>query len=398
MLDGEGNVDQLAEPVANDATAAADANLDQAIDGALSEAPAERPSAPAKPTAPAAKPPAAQPRDTQGRFTEQPAAEEPAPLEESAPAPVPDEPAAEAEGQPAADDAEAEPEAETYPEISYRADGQEISIPGSAVGEEGDFIPATHRAEVRDLLALGRSAREGTIRQRLREGGEEAARLRTQIDSALQARDHIFATIEEMVEKGTFEEWLQDVQANWRVLKAEAIAKGKDLELAEERKQRETFEQTRERERREPQIKTALEKVVVHYGQAAKLTDAAMRQVFDRLNTPRFRDLVVVQAKEDDPRTGVKKGEWLLDYGVVQDEIEWFLKSGGGTVQHAADRVQQLAADNARRTGQPTKAPPVAPAKGAPPAGKVKIPDYKSAQEADEDIFDKGGYVRFGGG
>lgn len=392
MFDGEDTVP--AE------TAAADAAFDKTVDAALSgEAPTEAASAPAaEPAAPAETAPVAQPRDEQGRFSAKPPAAEPAP-EAQAPAEAPEartEPTEEAGAEPKPD-AEAEAAPRSYPEAAYRYDGADVAIPGSAVGEDGAFIPTAQWPDVQRYLAAGRSALEGSIRQRLGEAGEDRARSQKQVEAALAARDHIFAAIDEMVEKETFGDFLQDLAANWRVLKAEAVSKSKDLELAEERRQRETREQEAARQQREPQMRRAVEQYVAHFGQPAGLDAEAQRQLAERLNGPRFRQLIFTQAADDNPVDGTKKGDWLVDYGVIEDEVQFFVRAGGGR-KPAADRVKELERENARRMGKPSPAPPTAGARRGPaPAPAVKIPDFKSAEEADEAIWDKDGYKNLGG-
>lgn len=384
MLDGE---------TAPPATEAADASFDQALDQALStEAPATGAPAPAvEPAAAPEKAPAAAPRDGQGRFTAKPAADELAPVTEPAKAPeTTAEPTAEAEAQP---EVEAEPTAEAAPELTYRYESDEVGIPGSAVGADGGFIPTQQLPEVLELVALGRSAREGTIRQRLSEAGEQVSRQKQFTEAARAEALHVISAIDEMIEKGTFGDWLQNQAENWAILKADARVKSKEAESAALQEKLTAFEKQEERTRLEPQIRSALENVIGHYGQKHGLNPEAMQRLFERLNSPRFRNQIVVQAQADDPVRGIKRGEWMVEYGIVEDEVQWFAKNGGSKAP--ADRAAQLQAENERRTGKPSTAPPVATAKRGPaPAAKPAIPAFKSAEEADEEIFDKGGYAK----
>lgn len=371
------------------ATEAADAAFDSVLETALSPgAPATTTPTPA-PAAVTEPAPAAAGRDDLGRFTAKPAADELAPAAPTEPANAPDAPAeltAPPEAQPDAS-------AEKAPELTYRYESDEVGIPGSAVGEDGGFIPSAALPEVQELIALGRSAREGTIRQRLSESGEALSRQTKLTEAARAEAAHVLSAIDQMIEQGTFGDWLENQSQNWQVLKAEAKAKGIELQLAEERKARETYEQQVERTRLEPQIKSALERTIAHFGQQKGLSPQAMRGLFERLNTPRFRGQIVTQATQDDPVRGVTRGEWLVDYGIVEDEVGWLAQNGNG--QPAASRAEQLAAENARRTGKPSTAPPTAAAKGAPAAAaKSVIPKFATAEEADDYLFDKGGYAK----
>lgn len=382
-LDGE---------TASPATEAADAAFDTALDQALSsETPAKDSGAPAQSAAVAETPPAAVPRDEQGRFADKPAAEELAPVAEPAKAPdAPVESTAEAEAQPEAEAAAAE----TAPELTYRYEGEEVGIPGSAVGSDGVFIPTTVAPEYLELIALGRSAREGTIRQRLSETGEQLSRKDKLIEAARAEALHVVSAIDDMIEKGTFGEFLEDQANRWPILKAEAKVKAKEAELAATHERLENFEQQQERTRLEPQIRSALERTVSHYGQKAGLTQQAMQALYDRLNTPRYRSQIIERAAADDPVKGVKRGEYLVNYGIVADEVEW-LKQNGGAKPPAATRAQELAVENARLLGKPSTAPPTAAGKrGAAPPAKAAVPQFKTAEEADEAIFDQGGYAK----
>lgn len=403
MLDGEiGGSQALSEAAAVQQMDAADLALERTVESALdgTEAPAPQSGAAAdEPAAPAERALAGQPRDGQGRFAEKPPSAAP-PAESPAPAP-------EAQGEPTADAAapagEEPPEPETateeYSEASYRYDGKDEVIPGSAVGENGAFIPTEQFQQIQELIALGRSAREGSIRQQLRSHGHEAQRWETQVKAALASSDHVIQAIDQMVEaeiRGDAEKgiakWLEDITRNWPILKEQAKSKRVELELAQERSQRESYEQEQERTRREPQIRGVIESQVTHFGQQSGLDVDARKTLVERLNSPRFRDQVVHQAKEDDPRNGIRRGEWVVEYGVIEDEVRFFAQAGGG--QKTVQRAQQLQQENARRQGQPSKAPPVATARRGPAPTAAKLPDLtgKSAEEVDAILWDKGGY------
>lgn len=407
MLDGEvsGNQALSGDAAVVQQMDAADLALERTVEQALdgTEAPAPQSGAAAdEPAAPAQRAPAGQPRDGQGRFAEKPPSAAP-PVESAAPAPeAQSEPTADAEelspGEQELESGEADPD-ENYSEASYRYDGKDEVIPGSAVGENGAFIPTEQFQQIQELIALGRSAREGSIRQQLRSHGHEAQRWETQVKAALASSDHVINAINEMVEaeiRGDAEKgiakWLEDITRNWPILKEQAKSKRVELELAQERSQRESYEQEQERSRREPQIRGVIESQVTHFGQLSGLDADARKTLVERLNSPRFRDQVVHQAKEDDPRNGIRRGEWVVEYGVIEDEVKFFAQAGGG--QKTVQRAQQLQQENARRQGQPSKAPPVATARRGPAPTAAKLPDLtgKSAEEVDAILWDKGGY------
>jgi len=343
-------------------------------DAALT-APPETPEVESPPEAVEASPEGEQPRDELGRFTspqqDEAPAEETPPAESAAPAPEPETPPAEAE--------------ESFPEVTYRADGQEFAIPGSAVGEDGTFIPADQwTREVLPLLAEGRAAR-GSVLQRLSEASQREQTAVKRAEAAEAQAQQVLSHFESLIEKGQIGDWLQNVQQNWPVLKAEARAKA--LELAQ---QAERAELTRYRDQERmvqlrPLMDQTLRQSVARYGMELGIDEQVQAQVLQRLQDPQFQQIVFVPAPYDDPSAGIRQGETVINNSVVQQAFQFAL-IGRGTQQRIAQAQQANAAQQAK-----PKIPPVVGGKGAKAPKPVTTPTFKSARDADE-WFQRGGY------
>ena len=358
-----------------------------AADAALVAPPPESPEAPAAPAAPEAAPESAtQPRDAQGRFTSTPPAEPAAPDTEGAPAPPP-EPAGEPIAEPPAEGAQ-----DTYPEFSYRADGQDLSIPGSAVGEDGVFIPADRLSEVQQLLSEGRASR-GSVRQRFSELAQREQAALTRAAAAEAERSQTLSHFESLIERsqgaiasgdGTqilqspIGQWLMGVGQNWPVLKADAAVKAQELLRQAEQQELTRYREQERLTQLRPLMDATLEQSVWQYGATAGLDDAAMAEVYQLLHEPRYEGLAFVKAPYDDPVQGIRQGELVIDYGVVEGAVR--LAAAGRTPQKAIAEAQQR--NMARQTA--VKVPPTVGGKGAkaPQAGPA-IPRPKTREEAD---------------
>lgn len=330
-----------------------------------------------------AEEPAAQPderpRDELGRFTEKaPKAEAEAATADPPPAPeTPVEPQAEPEAP--ADEPQYDP-------IAYRADGQEITIPGSAVGEDGAFIPATELPNVLQLLSAGKAAM-GSVRQRLGEAAQREQAAISRAESAEAQTQHLLSHFEQLIESGQFGQWMEAVHQNWPILKAEAKAKAIEKQTEADRQALQRYREQEEQSRLKPLMDQALEAAVQSFG--AKLDEAGRKEVANILREPRYEHLVFVRAPYDDPSQGIKKGDLVIDYGVVQAEI--------ARVQNWQARYQPKTPTKPPVATKPVEAPknkvpPTVGAKGTrPPKQGSPIPQFKTAKEADEWLI-RGGY------
>lgn len=356
----------------------------------VGEAPAPAQPAPAAPAAPAPEPaapvPSGQPRDEQGRFA--------SPTPPAEPTPVPAEPAPAAPTTPPTTPP-AEPPvpetpapAETYPEATYRADQQDFTIPGSQVGSNGVFIPTPAWTDVQRLLAFGQ-VHQGSFQRKLSESAQEVQRATRRAEAAEASKAAVFDKLVKMAEDNTLEDWMADFKLNLPVLLAKAEAEGARLQIKQFEEERQAETKRQQEAALGPQMETALERTILHYGTTAGLSVDRMRALYQRLNTPHFRKVLFSQADADDPVLGIRQGDWTIDYGVIEQEVAWAGPGSSGTAP--ADKVAAAAAQNAKTTGQPVATPPTVGAK-AGPAPKPAPPPKKfgSAEEADAFIWGEG--------
>lgn len=291
-----------------------------------------------------------------------PAAESPEP----APAPEAEAPAA-----PAEEPAPAAPETDAqYPTFSYHGENQAFTIPGSALGEDGLFIPTAAIPELRQLLASGRAA-SGSMRRSQVEQARALDRAKAEITAAVTARDQVFAAIERMVEakrQGNpqpLEDFLAGVETQWPVLKAQAEKAALQRQYDLERESREGQERERREAEQIPLMQSRLAQAVQHFSQQVGLPVEHQERVFERLLGQ--LDRIFPKAEQDGVIPGVKKGDRLEDLSQVEQEIRW------------------LAGLLPKPTSKPvTQQPPpsVAARRGPAPSGRPKPPALKTTEDA----------------
>ena len=323
------------------------------------------------------------PRDERGRFAEK--------------VPTPDAQTAEAVSTPAETPVEpTAPEAEAPEDIpaTYRADGQEFQIPGSAVGVDGTFISTdVWQREVLPLLAAGRAARGGSLQKRLQESTQQIQHWQQQANAAQAQSQAIIAKIDQMVEANTIGEWLEGVQQNWPILKARAEADALRMQQQAMAQQLQTHQAEQQRQALEPQFSQALEQSLMHYGSG--LSQEQLQGLYAQLNTPQLRNALFVRAQQDDPMTGLRAGEWAIDNGVVEQWVRWASqyqpKPSTPTIPaKVAKAVQQ---NEQKAAAVP---PPVVGGKGgAAPSQKPRPKQYKDGHEALKKIFDDEEFQNF---
>lgn len=358
----------------------------EAADAALTS-PSESPEVTPEPAA--AEPVAqadGQPRDDQGRFTS------PAPkAEESEPASAEATPAPETPSEPPTDPAVEAP-AEQYEPLKYRADNQDFELPGSAVGTEGAFIPAAALPELQQLLSAGKAA-FGSVRQRLSEAASREQQAVARAEAAEAQSTHLLAHFEQLIQSGQAGAWLEGVAQNWPILKAEASKKALELQYKAERDELTKFRQQDEQARLKPLMDQTLRSTVQSYSTRAGLDAEGQAEVLRVLQEPRFQNFVFVRAPFDDPTAGIKQGDLVIDYSVVEGEVQrlrnWTSRYAPKATPKIAAAMQRNAAMEAPKKVAP---PPTVAAKGtkAPKQGAA-VPSFKSTKEADE-WFERGGY------
>lgn len=324
-----------------------------------SEAPAAPVEPPASPPAPAA-PPAVAPPPPSGRPDDTPPAIAPAPQE---PAKAPE----------AAAPPSAEPE---FPEFSVRADGQVLSIPGSAVGEDGIFIPKSALPQVEQLLAYGQ-VHQGSFRQRLSESAQREQQAMARADAAEREKAAVLDRFEAMVEahlqgRSDLQDWLNGVAQNWPVMRAESRVKALEARNQYETQRLQQYEAQQQETQLRPIMEQRLEQALVALGERHGVETDALAQLYQRyLQTPGMLETVFPRATQDDPVSGVKAGQrYDVQLALLEREVQWL----GGLVKGRTPVAQK----------PPAKPPPtVAAGRGPAPTAVQKVPAVKSPEEAD---------------
>jgi hypothetical protein len=360
-------------------------DMDAAFDKAFDEAPSVAP-ATTVPDTPAPKADAPAPstgRNEKGQFTK---AE---PTEALPPEATPD---AQSDAPPAEDALETPPEAvedaATHPEFTYRSAGREFNIPGSAVGEDGAFIPTPALPAITRLLAEGQHAKEASR--------EYAARLqeaRAEGQKELQYARSLLASLNNLRQQGpeAIAQWFDDLDLNWPLM--EANAKLSLMEKEREAEKAKLTEATREREAEAlvPQLKGVLTEKLEEYAKRPEFAGIDQKRLFNRLSGRLF-DQVFEEATEDDVAQGIAQrvGQVVVNWGVIEDEV----KDEADLLRRAresAKLTREVAKQNAASTAESKAPPTVGAKKGASVATGKPVPKFKSRAEADA-WFDEDGF------
>ena len=318
----------------------------------------------------------AQPRGEDGRFVAKPEAE-------AQPEGAPE--AEVSEDQPTGD-ADTAPEAEVEPvPFTFRADGTDFEVPGSAMSEkDGLYIPPDQVEVVTQLMRFGKTY-QGSFREQLAASKDEVKSAQVERDAAGAARTSLLEKLAAFSDNpDAFSAFMDDFSrelpmllANAKTAEAEALREGDRAKLAE-------LEQKVEFEQKLPVLEDRLEEAIRYYSEAHGIDTDGMRTLWTRLRAEKQFERIF---------TRKDSGEWDEDLGIVEDETRYLAAAIGG--RKTVEPQRREAKDNkkaleALKSGK--KAPPIAPAgKGPPPRATAKPPQFKTTEEADE-WFEGGGY------
>ena len=338
------------------------------------EAPASETPAPASEQAPPAPSEGAQPRDDAGRFTS------PAPQEEQPAAKAADAPPPETPGEP---QPEAEPAAdEQYEPLRFRADGQDVEIPGSAVGEDGAYIPKDALPLVTRLLTQGKT-HEGSFRQRLSEAARDREAAQKQVEAAQAQAQAILHSLDQVFtgDEAAVLAFINNYRTEWPVLKAQSEAAATKVQADAYRQQLDSVTQERQQAALRPVMQDALQGYTVQIGRELGLADDDIRALVEELGAPELEAVLFVRAPEGNA-DGFQPGELAVNLNLIRQRAQ--------TLQRVVGRYRQPTATGAKAPAPKPKVPPAVSAKGgqAPAAPKKKLPEFKDAKEANEYIFD----------
>lgn len=341
--------------------------------------------------APAEEPAAeGQPRDADGRFASPAEAAEAADPEVPADAlPPRDEPTeAAVDGETASD--------EDFPEATFEVDGQEVSLSGTAVGEDGVFVsPETWAQDIAPQLAAARQL-SGSYRARMSEAAQQVQQAQAESQAAKSESQHVLSHFETLIERsqaalvsGNLEtmlqsplgQWLLAVGQNWPILKAEARVKAIETSSQQATKRLEEYTQRDREAQLQPLIEQSLRASVAQHAQAMGVDEQTMQAVFRELNAPEMREIVTTKAPFDDPNLQFKRGELVLNHGVVAKALQ--LASINRVERAQQEKIAQAQRQNQALQPVRRKVPPTVGAKGRSPGGPA-VPQPKSAKEADD--------------
>ena len=340
------------------------------------EAPASETPAPASEQTPPAPSEGAQPRDAEGRFTSPAPQEETPAAETAAEAPPPETPG---EPQPEAKPAAVEEHGDVY---GFRADGQDIEIPGSEVGDDGIFIPNDALPYVTRLLTQGKT-HEGSFRQRLSEAARDREAAQKQVEAAQAQAQAIIQSLDEVFtgDEAAVLEFINNYRTEWPVLKAKSEAAGAKVQADAYRQQLDSVTQERQQAALRPVMQDALGGYTVQIGRELGLADDDIRALYEDLSAPELEAVLFVRAPEGN-LDGFQAGELAVNLNLIRQRAQ--------TLQRVVARYGQPTATGAKAPAPKPKVPPAVSAKGgqAPAAPKKKLPVFKDAKEANEYIFD----------
>lgn len=350
-------------------------------------------SAPAEPSpAPAESGP---PRDAQGRFAKaEPAAPSPdtpdaPPADAAEPTPTPETPAVEAE-------------APDTP-FTITADGQPFAIEGSAVGEDGVFIPTAALPKVERLLQQG-IAWDGSAQRYMQQVNTRHQQLSQQYEGEKAARaaaetqlQHVLGHFEELIRASQGQDlntspigqWILGVQTNWPVLQAEARAKAIELKAEADRKALQQYKEEQDKASRRPLMEQAIGHWVQTYGQKHGLDRATMEALYADLRSPEYEKVLFVTAPHDDPLSGISKGDTVIDHSIVEREVQRVLRYRPSAPAPAPQRPATPTVRPPTPQKKQTPPPTVSATRGPSPRKPLPVPT--SREEADR-LLEEGGY------
>lgn len=273
-------------------------------------------------------------------------------------------------------------------ELSFRADGKPVTIPGSKLTEEGAFIPREFLPQVQKLLSHG-IVYQGTFRQRL----EQMAQKQVETEAAVQRKvveaDHFLTFFADLLERGpvAIQDWLDDFEKNKPALEAEArIAYAEALETAKKSPAAaakvEGFEDVPEDDflagvdqdemltQLSNTLAQTLRDTIVTNG-IRGLSDADVNRLHKAISEdPEEMERYFVIATEDVPEMKVKQGDVLVRQAAVLKRVQY----EAGVVSGARQGVSAAAAADAanKRGVVGAGAPPPTASVAGGVAGKKK--------------------------
>jgi len=334
---------------------------------------------------------AEQVRDEQGRFASRE-------VEEATDTDDTPEGTVESSADDTEEEATKEASEQVYPEFSYRADGQDVSIPGSRLGEDGMFVPTHQLPEVQRLLALGKHHLSGQGNVRWQKMASDLAQRDTTLQAEREGKAVLLQKLQELVaDDDAFIAFREKARQNMAVLTAQAEARTYAVQLESQQAEADTLRFESGWQAAQPRLQNALRDQVVALAQqhGFNLEDPEDVESLTAYYRSRCNDTdlrtIFPRADRDYPEYGVAKGGLLQDVRGVDRDLGMLAQMLLPRKQAARQKAAKLTAAEAKNKEaltEPSKKPPTARAKTGPaPSSKKGFSlkaDPRSREATDE--------------
>jgi hypothetical protein len=308
------------------------------------------------------------------------------------------QPAQPAAGAPAGQAAEPAVEAPVL-ELSFRADGKPVTIPGSKLTDDGAFIPKDYLPEVQRLLSRGVTY-EGSFRQRLETANAEVARVKSEVHREIEESKAFLTFFADLLERGpvAVQDWLDDFEKNKPQLEAEAkIAYAEALTAAKQNPaapakvegfdddQEDDFLAGVDRDEMMTQLSNVLgqnlREVIVTNG-IRGLSDADVNRLHQAIaSDPEEMERYFAIANEDIPDMKVAKGDVLVRQAALLKRVQYEATVLGGARKSVSEATAAAEANKKRAPGGAP--PPTASVAGGVTQKKKEVPIPTKREDLD---------------
>ncbi len=318
-------------------------------------------------------------RDAQGRFV--------TPDAEVAPAPAAVAPPA------AAPPGDVPPGVAPAPDkpFLYRAYNAEHPITGAVERADGVFFPSDAANALRQLLATGHGAQSRIDRQRADYEAQLSQAGRVGQEKVSRA-DAMLTRLATLRRDGKLAEFFDDLDRNWSTLEAQAEADSLKAQLASQQTEQAEAAEAAQAAQLEPVMREHLGATVSQFLATPEFAGLDRDAMVNRL-WGSFFDRIFREAERDYPEYGIRKGDAVIDYDAVANELRYEAQLRRSVAPAAAPAAAATPPPAAPATQAKQTPPPVASAKGAASTkAKPKVPTFKTTKEVDA-WFSSGGYA-----
>lgn len=297
--------------------------------------------------------------------------------------------------QPAAEPAVAAP----VLELSFRADGKSVPIPGSRLTDEGAFIPKEYIGEVQKLLSHG-LVYQGSFRQRLEAANAKVAEVESRVNREVEESKAFLTFFANLLEQGpvAVQDWLDDFERNkpqliadTRIAYAEALEASKKNPAAPAKVEgfddapEDDFLAGVDRDQMMTELTnvlgTNLREVIVQNG-VRGLTDADVNRLHQAIaGDPEEMERYFAVATEDIPDMKVVKGDVLVRQAALLKRVQYEASLVSSARKNVTEAAQADAAN--RRTAGGGAPPPTASVAGGVAGKKPAVPIPTKREDLD---------------